>query len=777
MSTRASRSSFLLLPAFLLSGYAALAYEMSWMRRLVSLFGVTYFAITTILTVFMAGLALGNFSAGKLVDRWQKRPLLVFAGLELFLAVYAQLFPHVRHIVEGVYLSWSLGSDASFTAHAALRFLCAVLILLPPTLVSGATLPAASKAFVTRDTRIGADLAVLYGANVVGAASGALLTTFFTIGLFGYGVTAWLGTSANLVAAGLALIADRRRHAGKVAPPAPRVAPPSSPREETGPPRDETAAERSGRGWRSVWRPEFHVVGTAYFVVGFCALGTEVLWTRAFSQFGFNPATYVFGLILATWLTGHAIGSSLLYPLLVRWVSPRRLFPALPIAIGLMSAASVPFLRHRPDIMTPVHWLRSLGMVLPAERAWLLIPALLLPAACSGAMFPLASKLSIRGVGGVGRGVGSLAALSTVGGIAGSFLTGFFLLPALGAVHGIILFAGLVLMAGVWSAWALAPRGLARLARAAAGTVVAAAITVVVIAEVPAWAHLILFENEKLITFAEGRNSSTAVIEHPARGRMMLVQGERLMGGGSDIALAAQLHPSPRSALIIGLGTGRVTIRALQMPVFQEVTAVDVDGDLPAIIPYMNVFDDSLMEPPRFRFVEDDGRHYLLTHRDSFDIIVNDAAIYAWYLELSTLEFNRLARSRLAPEGLYVGRLHTRRITRRALRNELRTFLEVFPNAAFWKLTPDIGMLVGRNGDRPVDDYGDVYHGGLDAQYEPQLWMTADQMRAEAEQGRLITDARPLHIPYTFLPYDLQPILEYTPPGALPGAMVAPQAE
>ena len=120
-----------------------------------------------------------------------------------------------RHLLAGVerlYLAVAVG-DLSFWSHAVLRFLFGALILLPPTLASGATLPVAAKAFIRADESIGRGMAWLYGANVVGAATGCVATTFFTIGLFGYPGTAWIGATANGLAGALALVAWRMQRA------------------------------------------------------------------------------------------------------------------------------------------------------------------------------------------------------------------------------------------------------------------------------------------------------------------------------------------------------------------------------------------------------------------------------------------------------------------------------------------------------------------------------------------------------------------------------------
>jgi spermidine synthase len=730
----------LLLGAFLFSGHAALTWQMSWVRQLVSLFGVTWFAITTILTVFMAGIAAGSVVAGRLVDRHRVPPLLVFAALEAFLALYGLAFSTLLGGVETVYLEIAGGGGLSFAAHAALRFAFGALVLAPPTLASGATLPAAAKAFVRDDAGLGRGLAALYGANVLGAAVGAGATTFFTIGLLGYPGTAMVGAWANGIAALLAVVAHRTQ---RVPAPAPVPA-----------------------AVRRTWTPAARAVALTYFIVGFGSLSGELLWSRVFSQVGFNPATYTFGLVLVAFLVGHGVGAGVLFGWLVRRFEARRLFAALPVCIGLLMALSVLGLLPRSAAMEPVWLLRQIGVILPVERAWLLVPAVSLPAMASGAMFPLASRLSIRGVSGVGTGVGSLAALSTVGGILGSFLTGFWLMPALGAVHCIFLVAGLNVLAGIGSWVALSDAPTSRRRRAGLGALATAAAVGSLVALVPNHVSLVLFPAEELLAFGEGRNSSTAVARDPEWGNFLLVHGERVKGGGTSVDLATRMLPAPRDVAVIGLGTGSVAAAALRVDEVERVTAIDIDGDLPDFIPWMRGEGMDVFVPPRFRFVENDGRHFLLTTHERYDLLVNDAAIYAWYLELSTLEFNRLARAHLADEGLYAGRLHMWRISEIAFQREIATFLEVFPNAALWRLSDDIGMLVGRNGDLPVDR-------SLSGEPMPwTLWHDADSLRAIAEGQLLITDAFPLHIPDTFVSEDRYPLLEYTSPRALPEEVI-----
>lgn len=744
MQMQRSYGSLAMLLAFCLSGYASLSYEMSWVRQLVMTLGVTYFAITTILTAFMSGLALGAVIAGRLVDRMRIPPLLAFAGLEIFLGVYAQLFAGLTSLVDTTYIGLVQGAEMSFASHAVLRIIFAVAVLAPPTLASGATLPVASRAFITGDASIGRGVAALYGANVVGATLGCFATTFFVIGLLGYPATAWIGTGANLIAAAIAVLLHRR------APPPPTPAP--SP-----------VAPASARNGTTIWLPGAAMVGMAYFAVGFASMGSELLWTRVLSQFGFNPATLVFGLVLTTYLVGHAIGSLAFFPLAIRHVEPRRLFTLLLLGFAALLTASVAALTIRFDGYTVIGPLRQLGLVLPWERTWLLIPGLLLPATCTGILMPLTSHLSIKTTEGIGTGVGSLAALSTVGGILGSVLTGFWLMPALGAVPCMLLMAGWCAVTATWSHWALQEKrgGMARPA------VVAAVLTAGfagLVALVPPHTHLILFPGEEIIAFSEGVNASSAIVDTAQGDRVLLVSGERVFGGGSDVPLAMSLNPTATRAAIIGLGSGSVTAVALADDRLEQVVAIDIDSGLPKLLPLLLRERWELFGRPGFTFEENDGRHFLRTSSDRYDLLVNDAAIYAWYLELSTLEFNLLARSKLEPEGLYLGRLHLFRITDHAFKAEIRTFLEVFPNAAFWEISEDIGILIGRNGELPVDRPP----AGAPLPDGRVLWYNAEELHEIAKGGRLISDQHPLHVPWTFTTTDRQPIIEYTDPSLLP---------
>ena len=77
----APRPGPLIMLFLLLSGSCGLVYEILWMKMLTLTMGNTVFSITTVLTAFMGGLALGSFLTGRVVDKI-RNPLKIYGLLE-----------------------------------------------------------------------------------------------------------------------------------------------------------------------------------------------------------------------------------------------------------------------------------------------------------------------------------------------------------------------------------------------------------------------------------------------------------------------------------------------------------------------------------------------------------------------------------------------------------------------------------------------------------------------------------------------------------------------
>jgi len=220
------RSFFLVL--LFCSGFASLVYEVVWTRVLLSVFGATVYASGTVLTAFMLGLALGSWLASRWADRWTLPPLRQYAVLELAIGLYALAFPFILAGVNGAFLAAFGRWGGSFFTLSLIRFLLALVALVLPATLMGATLPIITRRGVKALGSLGTDLGRLYGVNTVGAALGTFVTGFFLLELLGIRLTTVLAAGLNIVifAGGGGWAAARARKHGPRSPgPGPRPRP------------------------------------------------------------------------------------------------------------------------------------------------------------------------------------------------------------------------------------------------------------------------------------------------------------------------------------------------------------------------------------------------------------------------------------------------------------------------------------------------------------------------------------------------------------------------
>ena len=181
----------LILLFFLLSGISGLIYEVIWTRLLLTVFGATLYAVSTVLAAYMGGLALGSFVGGKVADR-VRNPLRFYGILEIIVAIFAVSVPYLLSLFDPIYRAVYATNNASFLQLSLLRFVLSFIVLLIPTTCMGATLPVLSRFLVRRSGTMGARIGGLYAINTFGAVVGAFLAGFIFIARFGVNGTVWL---------------------------------------------------------------------------------------------------------------------------------------------------------------------------------------------------------------------------------------------------------------------------------------------------------------------------------------------------------------------------------------------------------------------------------------------------------------------------------------------------------------------------------------------------------------------------------------------------------
>ena len=672
---------------FFASGVSGLFYEIVWSRQLATLFGVSAFALSAVLSAYFIGMAVGALFLGAVADRL-RRPLAAYGMLEIATSVLAVAITLVLPQLDHLAVPWFAALEGRFLLQSLLRVALALAVLLPPTLLLGATLPVLARGVATRETVLGETIARLYAVNTAGAVCGALVAGFWLVPLLGLRATACVGGAIGIGVGACALSFGERL--------APSPPPPS--------------AEHAVRGDR--------VVLAAFALSGLFALALEVVLTRILIQY-MNSTTRVFTAILAVFLAGIALGSALASRFSDRHASSARWWlAATEIAIGLAAAFAFPAFRFA---MPAICGLLGSGTAAPGATSmtWFALlassaafggPTLLL-----GATFPLAVRAYLGSVDAVGARLGRLYAANTAGGVLGSFAAGFALIPWLGSDRTLQLLALGFVATGALLLLGSRERLGGRRAPLWVSAVLCAALLLGRAPDAAQEYAPARISAERVLHVSEDYYGTIAVVERRDGSklyRQLMINGD-FMSGTSDYAqrymrLSAHLpvmfaERPVRSGLVICFGAG-ISIDALaQHPEIDDLTVVELSPDVLASATWFAHVNRDVLHNPRVKAVQADGRNYLLTHTDKrFDLITLEPPPppSAGAANLYSRDFYRLARERLSPGGVMAQWMPLATQQPETTVALLRAFAESFPEVAvFWTETLE-ALAIGS--DRPL---------------------------------------------------------------------------
>jgi len=664
------------LPALLLfaSGAASLVFQVLWVRQLGRVVGVDVHAVAIGVGAFFGGLALGSWLIGRAAER-SAQPLRWYAALEagvallgvgstLALAVAAAPFARLEAGIGP--LAWLLP---------------AALVGLPAVLMGG-TVPVLLRATRPAQPQLGGTGGRLYAANTAGAIAGTLLAAFVLIPQLGIRGSALAAAATSLLAAAGALAWQRARRGAGGRPAA--DAAPSPGRSDAGPRR---------------------ATVLLYAAAGGLALGYELVWSQAIVPL-MSTRAYAFAVMLATYLAGIALGAALGARCADRVRAPWAVFGLLIAAAGLVSLLEVAFLGRWlvvAQTAAEAGVLQAGGSDLAGMSARFAVAAawmVLLPTLLLGAAFPFALRLGVD-ADRAARDAGALLAANTLGGIAGMLLAGFVLLPALGLVRTLAVLALAAAALGLVTtlkAPALALRG--------AGMAVAALAVVAAVATPPDKLASLLpgARGGALAFYDESPGGTVAVVE--SRGfKRLYIQGVSNSGDAMpslrymrlQSLLPLLIHAGePRSALVIGLGTGITAGALLQVPALEQRVAAEL---LPAVVRAAPQFNGNYgaAADPRLQIRVRDGRRELLRSDQRYDLVTLEPPppSAAGIANLYSTDFYRLAASRLQPQGLVAQWLPLPTQNIEDTRALVRSFLDVFPHATLWSTELHEMVLVG----------------------------------------------------------------------------------
>ena len=333
---------WVVLACFFVSGASGLVFEEVWTRELTLVFGSTTLALSTVLSVFMGGLALGSRLGGRIADRLRDR-LGAYAAAEAGIGLYALGVPLLLRLYPALNAAlYRLLGDHPVGLSAG-RFAAAALLLLIPTTLMGATLPILSRHFVPavgRRAEIGATVGRLYALNTFGAVVGTFLGGFVLLPRVGVAITNYSAGAANLLLA-LFVLATRNRGAKPL-----DLALAASLAEaqlelelELGLEPDPEPSEPAEAATFSASTGQRRLALFAFAISGGVAMLYQVLWTRALAIV-LGSSIYSFTLILLAFLVGLGLGTALLSRLAARTARPMDWLGGVHLAVAAMIGAS-----------------------------------------------------------------------------------------------------------------------------------------------------------------------------------------------------------------------------------------------------------------------------------------------------------------------------------------------------------------------------------------------------------------------------------------------------
>jgi spermidine synthase len=630
------------------SGFAGLGWQIIWTRQCALWLGHEAAAVLAVVAAFFGGLALGAHLAGPRIER-SAHPARWYAACEATIALWGAVLLVAMAPASARILA-IVGSDSGPAWQWTVAFVATLAMLLPATMAMGATLPAIERVFVSRPHGR-RSIAAHYACNTAGAVLGVLATAFWLVPALGLARTAAICVALNIVCAVVAMMA---LSPGRV------VAPPG--------------------GGTAFATPTLATL----FCTGLLGIGFEVLVVRVLSQVA-EDTVYTFAILLAVYLAGTTVGAAAHARSTSRGAGDRtratdRLLAALAAACLLGTLAL-----YGAEALRAVMLANGGGFAtaLAAEAA-ISLAAFALPTVAMGALF---SELAARAHA-EGASFGRALAVNTAGAAFAPIAFGVVIAPLFGAKVSLV-----VVVLGYL---ALAERASWR-SPAIAGSALAALVLAVL---APRLAFVDVPEGGRVVELREGVTAAVSVVED-ARGVATLRIDNRQQEGSSatlfvdarQALLPVLLHPAPRRALFLGLGTGVTAAVAAADPTL----AVDAVELVPEVIEASRQFAHVVPEgAARLHVVAADARRFVRTTDRRYDVVVADnfhparsgsAALY-------TVEHFRAVRERLAASGVFCQWLPLHQLDRATLQSIVRSFVAVYPQA--------FAILVSNSLETPV---------------------------------------------------------------------------
>jgi spermidine synthase len=660
------------------SGVAGLIYQGVWVRELSLVFGNTVYAVSMVVAAFLTGLALGSHFFGKAADA-TRLPLKLYIWLEAGIAVSALLVTILIRVFDDAIVGAMDVESITSSSWILIRYVSLFAMLALPTMLMGGTLPVMSRFFVGDIRFVGKGVGSLYAFNTYGAAAGAVASGFLLGPWLGVTGSLAVAVALNLIVAGTLWLSFKA--AGFVIA-REAAAEPAPAREDK---KKKSEEKIDAQGAAPFTKPEVPVALalTLFFLAGFCTLAFEILWTRAFIV-SYKSTVYLFTNLLAVFLLGMALGSHIFSRSLDKNRDPLALFGLAQVGVGVLGFVSVIFFAYSYDItgslagiVEEIDWRKDILVMLA-----LMIMVFLLPTILMGLAYPLVCMVTTKSLATLGRSAGLSYSVGTAGGIFGSLVAGFALLPAIGLQRSIFAVSFLSMLAGL-AALTKSPSRKAfwwvPLASAAPG------LALFVMFEISGVNIGLGAKTSDNIVFAQEDVMGTVrVTQKDKTGPLKLLVNNYQLATSGDVAvrfghIPLILKPDAKDVMLISLGSG-ITAGAVGLHPVERIDCVEI---VPTLLDAQRLFSKEnrkIVSDHRFHLTFWDGRHYARVTKRKYDVVISDLfqPDSAGVGYLYSLEHFRNVKSILNKGGIMTQWLPLYQLSPDNLKVVMRTFAEAF---------------------------------------------------------------------------------------------------
>jgi spermidine synthase len=742
--TQLSTFSLLILFCFFFSGMSSLIYQILWLRMIDKVIGSAPFAVATVLTVFMGGLALGSWLASRYIDRIVSRNnlLSLYGKAELAIGVYGLLFPLLTYAVKPVYVLAYNSFFVHFWLYRIFTFFGCSLLLIIPTTLMGVTLPILCRFYVEDLGHIGARTGRLYGINTIGGAAGAALCGFFLIANFG--VWGSLATAVGInVLIGVLCIVMAKRDISVVSEPMGK---------DIGKNKHKGTKVRK-ETVRTYFIPvdDRMIITMALWIFGisgFCSMAYEVFWTRLLGLI-IGPTTYSFTVVVSTFIIGLALGN-----ILFGWLADRvkGIFSLLVITQGGAACLALlvsQFLGNSQFFFSKlIYTFQGDFSEKILVQSIVLFFVLIGPTILLGATFPLVNRIYTRSLPEIGKSIGKAYAMNTIGAILGSFIAGFIFIPFLGKENGLRITTGLQFSVSLLALTYMIFRTGERI-RASITLFTTLLIGLLLLLNFPSWNHNILsrgwyhrfndfdryfsttswfdtvwkgaskfarhIANIEVVFYGDGIGGFTTVEKWVSpigtANYTLLNNGKGDASSHGDRLTQALLahtpllfHPDPKKVMVLGLASGMTSGEALLYPV-KQLDILEINDQAVKACEFFTKWNNNCLTNPNTHIIVQDGRNHLELTHEKYDVIISEPSNpwMAGLANLFTLDFFKTVKERLNEDGIFVQWIHSYEMDWSTFAMVGRTFSEAFPNGLLMETMSSDFLLVGFSGNKNLD--------------------------------------------------------------------------